>query len=786
MSPERRARSLAAVALAVSAVPWFGSALTGRSLLYFRDLIQNLYPWRRFWAGEIHQGRWPLWDPYAASGSPFLANLNNLSCYPLAWLQAILPFDLAFNWMLVLTWILAQAGAYRLARRLGAARPAAVVGALAFGGSGYMVSALNLANVLVAAAAAPWMAWAAAGIARRAGARDAAVLAAATALCLLGGEPLALGVALAGSALVVALWQRQRGAPQARRWKAALAGAGMGLLLAAPAVLPAAEMVHRSERGEGLVEGERTRWSLTGLGMAEFLVPRLEGDPTSFDPGRYWGQGAQGAALPLLLSLYAGVPLLTLAACGWARLPRGARILTAGALALCLGLAAGPALPLYAALESAGPAARWVRYPSKLLLGVFLPVCVLAALGLERLRRGEPPGRALRRLPFAVAALFALALAAELTGRGWLEGWAHLEFGLPAETARAAARSLRGSLAAGLVLAAASGALLGPLRRRLRPLAGSAAWMVLVAGDLWCAQAALVPRAPAAAFRLRPVFASYLQPGDRIYREERPNGFRLRAPGPSRMWGYLWDRATLARGAASEARLVSVLERPTDRLWPATTARVRRWAIEAEPAARARLLRRFGVRWWLTYDPLSVPGTEETGAALDASDPPLRLLRILEPLPRVAWAERFEAAADEDSLRRGLLGQGADFWVEGAGAAPPAPTPIESSAGRCSVVEEGTHFMELRCEAERPGLAVVLDGWYAGWEVRVDGVRFDVLRVNGAYRGVQVPAGRHALVWRFRPLSLQLGRALGLLGLAGVAVAGSRRPPRAAAAASPL
>src|SRR3990172_7427196 len=115
MSPERRARSLAAVALAVPAVPWFGSALTGRSLLYFRDLIQNLYPWRRFWAGEIHQGRWPLWDPYAASGSPFLANLNNLSCYPLAWLQAILPFDLAFNWMLVLTWILAQAGAYRLA-----------------------------------------------------------------------------------------------------------------------------------------------------------------------------------------------------------------------------------------------------------------------------------------------------------------------------------------------------------------------------------------------------------------------------------------------------------------------------------------------------------------------------------------------------------------------------------------------------------------------------------------------------------------------------------------------
>jgi hypothetical protein len=313
--------------------------------------------------------------------------------------------------------------------------------------------------------------------------------------------------------------------------------------------------------------------------------------------------------------------------------------------------------------------------------------------------------------------------------------------------------------------------------------------MVLVAGDLWGAQAALVPRAPAAAFRLRPVFAAYLQPGDRIYREERPDGFRLRAPGPSRMWGYLWDRATLARGAATEAHLVSVLERPTDRLWPATTARVRRWAIEAEPAARARLLRRLGVRWWLTYDPQSVPGTEDIGAALDASDPPLRLRRILGPLPRVAWTERFEVAADEDGLRRGLLGQGADVWVEEAVPAPSAPpgaTPAESSAGRCSVVEDSAHFMELRCEAERPGLAVVLDGWYAGWEVRVDGVRFDVLRVNGAYRGVQVPAGRHAVVWRFRPLSLQLGRALGLLGLACVAVAGSRRPPRAAAAAPSL
>jgi uncharacterized membrane protein YfhO len=64
------------------------------------------------------------------------------------------------------------------------------------------------------------------------------------------------------------------------------------------------------------------------------------------------------------------------------------------------------------------------------------------------------------------------------------------------------------------------------------------------------------------------------------------------------------------------------------------------------------------------------------------------------------------------------------------------------------------------------GVVVLNDVYYPGWIAEVDGKRKEILRADTLFRAVEVPAGRHQVVFRFAPLSLEnLAAAFkGLLG----------------------
>jgi hypothetical protein len=63
-------------------------------------------------------------------------------------------------------------------------------------------------------------------------------------------------------------------------------------------------------------------------------------------------------------------------------------------------------------------------------------------------------------------------------------------------------------------------------------------------------------------------------------------------------------------------------------------------------------------------------------------------------------------------------------------------------------------------------LAVFSEMYYpAGWNCYIDGKKpVANLRVNYLLRGVVVPAGKHEIVWKFEPLSVQSGNTLASLG----------------------
>jgi hypothetical protein len=75
---------------------------------------------------------------------------------------------------------------------------------------------------------------------------------------------------------------------------------------------------------------------------------------------------------------------------------------------------------------------------------------------------------------------------------------------------------------------------------------------------------------------------------------------------------------------------------------------------------------------------------------------------------------------------------------------------------------------ELVATIEAPGIVVLSDVDYPGWELTIDGRPAPIYRVNIAMRGAAVEKGTHKLVYSYRPRSFRIGVIASLAGLAGL------------------
>ena len=82
------------------------------------------------------------------------------------------------------------------------------------------------------------------------------------------------------------------------------------------------------------------------------------------------------------------------------------------------------------------------------------------------------------------------------------------------------------------------------------------------------------------------------------------------------------------------------------------------------------------------------------------------------------------------------------------------------------------HEAILEADLDSPGLVVLSDVYYPGWELEIDGKRAPIYRVNGLMRGSAVPSGRHRLVYRYDPASVRIGRLVSIAGIAALLILG--------------
>lgn len=119
--------------------------------------------------------------------------------------------------------------------------------------------------------------------------------------------------------------------------------------------------------------------------------------------------------------------------------------------------------------------------------------------------------------------------------------------------------------------------------------------------------------------------------------------------------------------------------------------------------------------------------------------------------------------------------------VDAAGSALDCPDPEACGAQPLELERRSAEHLVVRVDREHPSVVMVHRQALPGWVVRVDGVAADPVVVDGLFLGVEVPAGEHEVVWRYRPgwiapsFALMVVAALVTAALGGLGAARARR-----------
>jgi hypothetical protein len=344
------------------ALAMFARPLLRGEVLTFRDHSDYFQPLRYFTAEELRHFRLPLWNPYNASGEPWLANPQTGVFYPPAWIFLLLPFATAYVTFLFLHIVLLGCGAFLLFSRFASA-PGAFIGSVILMLCGPTLSMLDISNNLTTFAWIPLVLWCAMS--------DASPMLSGTAMALsfLAGEPF---FAAAGALMFVII-----------RRKNIVDVALTAFFLAGVELIPFLAIIAGSDRAGSVPSEEVLRDSMSLADWFRMAIPNAT-THQQFIPIVYIG------IVPALLAL------IGIVSCIRSRPSRPWLLL----LVVSIILAAGSFLPLIGALLAKLPLTI-IRYPARVVPLGALALVALAVIGWER---------AARAMPFAWLPLAAIAL----------------------------------------------------------------------------------------------------------------------------------------------------------------------------------------------------------------------------------------------------------------------------------------------------------------------------------------------------------------------------------------
>ncbi len=707
----------------------------------WEDFLYYYYPVRMFAAHCISLNQFPFWNPYVFGGQPFFADIQTSVLYPFNLLHSLLSGSQMQSFLLlesiqVLHFFLAGFFTFRFLRLTRVNMEGALLGAITFAFSGYLVThAIHTTFVCVFI----WIPLALELLERSlTGGKFRHVIACAAVLAVstAGGYPqynLYLYYVLGLYWLIHEIYAAgQHGfsfSVSSRRAAILLLITGAALGANMVSWLPAAELSAYTPRSEMTYEAS-VEHSLEPRMLLKLVAPRFFG--TQYPAGNTYWAGGYGSfwetclfvgLLPLALALY-GIK---------GALKNRHAVFPLALTVLCLWLALGKYGGLYKLFFSVAPGFGEFRHPGRFAGLVSLGLALLAARGWTLLAREQAERGAsfLKNRMFAILAVLLLAVGGAVV-------WAAVGIDDPARAVVASSGSLA-SLAWFLPVAA-----------------------VLSVAAYWRGQSVKLGRLGLLACLL--VFGE-------LYWFGVPS--ISGNTSPERMYQHSSTVRSLVRDGESELFRINArsLENPSVMVLRRNQGSIHNlFLLEGyNPLQLARRLN--DVEKERQFDLLNV----KYSIYIDYEKQKAGLEPRTDYLPRAWLLGRWRVLDDDAAILATLNDPVFDHRSEALLEAVPGIEADPSFSAERARAEIETYtpaeiVVSTSCDAAS---ILMLGEWhYPAWKVYVDGREAVMLRADYALRAVALPPGAHRVQFIYSSDSFRTGLLISLASIAGLLLAG--------------
>ncbi|MEP6832968.1 MAG: hypothetical protein ABJB74_06215 [Gemmatimonas sp.] len=743
------------------------------------------YAFRDFAAQSLRSGNgFPQWNPFMFGGLPYVAAMHGDIFYPTFLLRLLMRTDLAMTWGFIIHLLLAGVFTVGFVRALGLSRWAATFAGLAYMMSGPIASYASPGHdgKLFVSALLPLSLWMLMRAIRDGRMYAWGVFAFAVGLGVLSPHPQLLQYSLltTGAFALFLVWRGPHGAANApasldvrfaiTRLGGALVMVVLGLAIGAIQYWPVLGYVSESPRASGRECEFAASYSLPPEELFNTYLPQFSGMLN-----QYWGRNAIH-----LHSEYLGIVVLMLVPLAFGAGARKALarfwLVTAG---VALLWALGGFTPFFRIVYAIVPGTRFFRAPSTIIYVLTFALCLLSALGFERVLARHFDARFIRRyvigwMMFAsiVAVLSlsgALTVVAQNIGRDVARDFGHDPAGFAAFIQGNQKALTLGSLRSFAVALIACGLLWSFTVRKLGTTRFAVLALLLCGADLWSiAHNYWRFSQPASGLFAGDPIINYLkeqqQPG-RVFVYTKTADYRVASDPYFGSRGFGEGAGFMAHGIRTVTGYHgNEIARYDDLMSNGALINPGFWQHE-------------NVRWLYTNMVVADSVLRKINGPTPNSAGSTTYLYEIPGDNGYAWVAASFGARDDAAAAREVLR--ADYnphvfvsvapativagkSVNVAPALMPEPSTIHTTV---TDFAPGRATVQLNMPATEGSALVISENYYKGWRAVADGQALPVMRTSYNLVGVPLPVGARTVTFSFHDDRYDAGRLVTLIAL---------------------
>ncbi len=721
------------VILLVIFILYFFPVLFEGKTFFFRDIKSFAFPMKLYLARVWAMGEWPFWYPNLLQGTPLMPLMHPGIFYPPSVLFLIKDFLFAFNAYFLFHHIVLMVSVYALCRYWGKSIQASLCASITSLLGGYFLSIASVYNHFQSAVWFPlilmmWQKFSANG---RLNYFCGAVI--FISFQVLGGGP----ENAIFSVLLVYAHSLYLGNDKGflRKSLAVVALVLMALALSAIQWIPTFSFLKEISRGSGLNYATSTHWSMPPGAFFDLFLPTnhmrfLESGDTSMN---YF-----------IHSIYMGVvPLFVFFGCLLVYKERKAIRFWLLVFGVGVFFALGKFNPLYTLFHKWVPIFDMFRYPQKFFFLCAFALVFLLGLSFDRLVDGfNSNKKEFKKFLFALVVTSVGVVAI---------------FGIHPN---------RNGLETLMVLLLLTLAIFALHYKKISQIRFIYFLLLLMVMDLMGKNSMVVPMIDKAFYTEPPVLSQRLK--------GTANSFRIYS-------GMLLDRESKITGLTqNQSHKTSVgLQNPSnnilaiqlaskDQIYPnfgaiydlayvdgSATMKMKasyRWYesfIFSKVEKKKLILKRSNVKYWVTEDYEQVPS--------DLNKRGIKKVKVFEDaLPR-AFLVGESRNVPEDQLLDVYYDSKFDPLKQVLLAESIPLKNTENFSGQVEELRYSPNRVNIKTNQNGEGFLVLLDTFFQGWKVVVDGAPQPIYRANSFYRAVKLGSGNHSIEFSYVPVGLELG-----------------------------